>query len=352
MNRSQEVDPVITREQTPEQSAWQTWDHPDSNWNKAVLQNPQVDPYCCRTEWQLSFHEAMEPGRKLIVREAPGSVLAMAEYNWPDHGRVYGPLESHWFFGCPLIGPDAIELLDELSSELSASAGMPPPSFIISGLAPDSPLLKQLALKLRSRFDFLKGRSEILCSASLEGGIDGYLARRSAKHRRSVSKQYRKATREGVTFERHAPTTPEQTAQVYARMIAVEEASWKGIGECGMATETSSLYYDCMIQRLARYGGARVMFARHGEKDIGFIFGGLVDTVYRGQQFSYAEDWKSYSIGNLLQLEQIKWLCDDNVERYDMGPMMEYKDHWTEIRRTITAVMLRQKRPRSIQTDQ
>ena len=351
MNRDQVLDPSFTNDQAADESAWQSWDHPDSNWNKSVLQNPPIDPFCARTEWQLSFHEAMEPERNLIVRETPGSMLALAEYNWPDHGLVYGPLENHWFFGSPLIGPDAIELLEELSWELIEPFGTPHPSYIISGLAPDSPVLKQLALKLNSRFDFLKARSEILCSASLEGGIDGFLSRRSAKHRRNIGKQHRKATREGVTFERQAPTDSIQAALVYARMIAVEEASWKGIGDCGMATDTSSRYYDCMIQRLARYGGARVMFARHGDEDIGFIFGGLVDSVYRGQQFSYAEDWRPYSIGNLLQLEQIKWLCDENAERYDMGPMMEYKEHWTEIRRTITAVMLRPRSPTRITVD-
>ena len=72
------------------------------------------------------------------------------------------------------------------------------------------------------------------------------------------------------------------------------------------------------------------LHARHGGEDIGYIFGGYANGAYRGQQFSFLDTWRSYSIGNLLQQEQLRWLCQEEAERYDMGPMMEYKAHWTE----------------------
>ena len=84
-------------------------------------------------------------------------------------------------------------------------------------------------------------------------------------------------------------------------------------------------------------GGARVIIARHSERDIGFIFGGVTNGIYRGQQFSFADAWRKASIGNLLQLEQIRWLCEEGATRYDMGPMMDYKRHWTEQRFRIEA---------------
>jgi len=46
----------------------------------------------------------------------------------------------------------------------------------------------------------------------------------------------------------------------------------------------------------------------------------------------------------LLQLEQIRWLCEEQMERYDMGPMMEYKQHWTEQRRVVETWVLQRKR--------
>jgi CelD/BcsL family acetyltransferase involved in cellulose biosynthesis len=78
------------------------------------------------------------------------------------------------------------------------------------------------------------------------------------------------------------------------------------------------------------------MFAVHDGKDIGFIFGGKAGSVYRGQQFSYDDNWRDASIGNVLQFSQLEWLCEEGASRYDMGPLcgsgMEYKQHWTEKR--------------------
>jgi len=327
------------------------WDEPDSNWNRAAAAGSQADPFCCRTEWQLSYHEAMDPHRKLIVREQSGSIAAFAEMNLPESSAgslsIYSPVESHWFFGSPVLGPAGVDLLVELFDELVPSRDDYDSGFLVSGVEPDGPLFKEIAGKLGSFCNAWKVQEETLCSASLEGGVDGFLSRRSAKHRRSLRKQNNKASKAGVYFERHAPATAADAAAVYARMLAVEESSWKGIGECGMTVGRSRRYYDCMTRRLAESRGGRIMFARHEEKDIGFVFGGLAGSAagscYRGQQFSYADDWKNYSIGNLLQLEQIKWLCEEGVDRYDMGPMMDYKVHWTEINTSIMTLMLKRK---------
>jgi CelD/BcsL family acetyltransferase involved in cellulose biosynthesis len=76
--------------------------------------------------------------------------------------------------------------------------------------------------------------------------------------------------------------------------------------------------------------------ARYNEKDIGYIFGGLIGDIYRGLQFSYDNQWKDLSIGNLMQYEKIKWLCEEKIIRYDMGSLlgeaMGYKASWTEER--------------------
>jgi len=320
------------------------WDHPNSNWNRAAMHPAPVDPFCARTEWQLSFHEAMAPHRPLVVREVPGSLVAFAEERDPLFDRVFVPVEAHWLFGCPLLGPDAVELLEDLLAEHEPVPRAPAPPFVISGLAPGGELIGKLGSRLGAHFNLWRHDGTALCSASLEGGLDGFLSRRSAWHRKSVGKQQRRAARAGVGFERHAPADAAEARQIYARMLAVEEASWKGIGECGMTVGRARRYYDCMLRRLSASASGRVIFARHAERDIGFIFGGLAGRVYRGQQFSYADDWAAYSIGNLLQLEQIRWLCEEQMERYDMGPMMEYKTHWTEERRVVETWVLQRKR--------
>jgi CelD/BcsL family acetyltransferase involved in cellulose biosynthesis len=127
-------------------------------------------------------------------------------------------------------------------------------------------------------------------------------------------------------------------------MISVELTSWKGVGRCGMAEPEPRKFYEIMMKMLAPAGDVRVIFATHNNRDIGFIFGGVSGDIYRGQQFSYDEEWRSSSIGNVLQMEQIAWACEEGVTRYDMGPIgggdMSYKTHWTERRHNIETWVL------------
>lgn len=318
-------------------------DHPDSVLNRAAARSVLADPFCGRSEWQLSFHEAFAPRRPLVVREAGGSVVAFAAIRHPRIGALLEPIESYWCFGAPLLGEDAVELLDALLDE--APLREAPPSVVLSGLVPGSPLPRRVAGRFRSRYEIVRLRPSLLCSASLEGGPDAFLARRSSRLRKGLRQAERRAAERGVRFEREVPRSVAEADAVYARMLRVERVSWKGIGHCGMAEPPALQFYRQMLRRLSRSAAARVMFARSDDHDVGFIFGALAGAHYRGQQFSFAEDWRPWSIGNLLQLEQIRWLCEEGVARYDMGPLMEYKVHWTELRQRIDARLLR---PRTV----
>jgi hypothetical protein len=324
------------------------WEHLDSKWNQAAMSSPQLDPFCCRTEWQLAYHEAHAPGRELIVRETPGSLVAFTDISEDESGFLYGPAESHWLNGSPLLGPESLELFCDLLADFEPGRDSLSPRFVISGLEPTGKLIRALLASLGKNYRFWLYHSQTLCNASLEGGFDGFLSRRSAKHRSGMNAQARRAAKHGVTFERYTPGDAGAAAQLYARMLAVEELSWKGIERCGMTVEPSRTYYRCMLRRLAISGIGRVMFARRGEQDIGYIFGGLAGEVYRGQQFSFARDWKSFSIGNLLQVELIKWLCEEGIQRYDMGPFMDYKRRWAENNYPITAVVIQHKRSKNL----
>ena len=310
------------------------WDKPDSSWNKAALSTLQADPFCCRTEWQLSFYEAFSPGRTLYLRESTNSLLAFARIDNRSPHKLFIPVESLWLFGCPLLGPESVDLMQETIQESNR------PRFLISGLRPGGRLFRQLRERFTHQYNFRLYSRGTLCGASLSGGLDGFLSRRSSNHRRNLNKEMQRAIRKGVYFERYVPTSEKEVDEIYARIIHVERKSWKGIGQCGMAEQPALSYYYLMLKRLALSRSARIIIAKHKERDIGFIYGGLSSHIYRGQQFSFSEDWRKASIGNLLQLEQIRWLCDEGVRRYDMGPMMGYKKHWTERKFNIQAWLL------------
>ena len=310
------------------------FDHAASIWNRAVVADQHGDPFCSRTEWQLSFYESMAPNRPLQVRAHDGSVVAFAE-RLIEGVPVLEPIDNSWLFGSTLIGPDAVQMLREVMVE------RPQHTVIVSGLLSGGARLRELLRAFSATHHLFRVSDENACSASLEGGLDGYLSRRSAKLRRGVRNAARRAAARGVTFERRVPRTPEECDAIYERVLSVEERSWKGIGRCGMAQEPSRTFYRLMLQRQVASGGGRLVFAVHEGQDIGFVFGGVASGVYRGQQFSFVETWRRASIGNLLQLEQVRWLCEENVGRYDMGPVMDYKRSWTETHRRFEAVAMR-----------
>lgn len=303
-------------------------------WTQAALGTAQTDPFCCAPAWQLAYHAAFGPERRVFLETAGGNVLAFAEES-AGPGEVFlAPIEASWLFGCPLLGRDAVTLLAEAMVFFTEIYGPAFPKIVISGISPIGTLARLLLRAFANRFNFYVHSAGVQCAASLEGGLDGYLSRRSANHRAKLKKAAKRARDAEIAFERASPGSPEEADAVYARMLAVERGSWKGLGQCGMTEPGVVDFYAVMIRLLAASGSARVIFARNQESDIGFIFGGVAGTVYRGQQFSFMENWRSFSIGNLLQMEQIAWLCEESMRRYDMGPLdgprMAYKNHWAE----------------------
>ena len=294
----------------------------------------QMDPFACTPAWQLAFHDAFAPGQRLLIELNGSSLAAFTEYISEKGGVFLLPIESMWFSGCPVLGPQGLTLMRRALEACAADHRGVPPSVVVSGVQPGSLFEEELWRSLHASHVFRVYPTAEQRAASLRGGYDGYLSRRSANLRSKLKKSQRRAAARGVAFERRIPATLEEADELYARMLDVERRSWKGIGECGMAESPSKEFYQVMIRRLALCGGGRVIFATCDGADIGFVFGGMAKAVYRGQQFSYDNAWASFSIGNLLQAEQIRWLCEENAVRYDMGmsgdPRMAYKQHWAE----------------------
>jgi hypothetical protein len=315
----------------------------ESEWNRLALATPQPDPFCATTHWQLAFREAIDPRRPLTLRQSDDGLIQFAEHRL-SNAAALGPIERNWLFGCNLLGAGSIDLLAGLLQDLKHGGAAPGP-VVISGLDPDGALVMALIATFTKRYVVSRFRDEVQCAASLEGGLDGFLSRRSANTRRNVRRCAKRAAEAGVAFERHNPTSSSEADAVFERMLAVELTSWKGLRRCGMEAPSMIRFYSIMLRRLSRARAARVMFATLEGRDVGFIFGGVAGGVYRGQQFSFDDRAAALSVGNLMQFEQIRWLCEDGAARYDLGPLigpsMEYKNHWTELRFPIEAYVMR-----------
>jgi hypothetical protein len=316
-------------------------------WYASAITTHQADPFCCTPMWQLSFHEAFGRKRRLLIAESAGNVIAFAE-NALARDRIFlTPIEVHWLFGCPVLGKEAVELLSDVLEFCRTFYAPAFPKIAVSGIRPGGALARRLRQRFTGSFSIVFHSSGLQCAASLAGGVDGFLSRRSANHRHKLRKAARRAAEQGVRFERVVPASSSEAEAAYARMLSVEHVSWKGLGRCGMAEPPSKHFYRCMLQRLASSKQARIIFAKHEDRDIGFIFGGMAGNIYRGQQFSFDDAWRHFSIGSVMQLEKIGWLCEEGAVRYDMGPLdgprMEYKTHWTEKKINLQTWVLQKK---------
>ncbi|MEH6809544.1 MAG: GNAT family N-acetyltransferase [Hyphomonas oceanitis] len=242
------------------------------------------------------------------------------------------PIETMWMFGCNALGPHALDLLDDLIPKLPAYYPEQLPAFIVSGLEPEGCLYRDLRRRYDSRFNIRKYRSKILCAASLEGGIEGWLSRRSSNFRRNLKRAERRAQAGGTWFERAQPSSEIDADRCYDRMLAVEEKSWKGPRREGLLAVRA--FYETLLRAYAERGAARVVFAKQADEDVGFCFGGASHGIYRGQQTSYSDELAGLSIGTLMHFETAKWLAEDGARLQHFGPiqrMMSYKHSFCEI---------------------
>ena len=287
--------------------------------DRAVERDPEVDPFCTRSDWILPFHDAFHPSCEVVAARAGESFAVLAE----ERG-VLRPLEAMWGFASPLVGPDAVELL---AACLAQRAERREPLYL-SGVPPQGVRVRALVARLGASHSLSVAGLTVRFVAELDT-LDGYLARRSAKQRASLRRVLRRACASGVEFEALAPA-PDACDSVYARVLAVESRSWKAASGNGVDQGPMREFYARMFPRLAARGALRLLFARRDGEDVGYLSGGLAGAHFRGLQFSFDERLRALGLGNALQLEMIARLCAEGVRAYDLGGQSAYKARFGE----------------------
>ncbi len=310
--------------------AWRTFEALEAaadRYDAAVASAELADRFCASSAWILSARRAFSPDATPFVLET--------EHGWSPLmttttvlGRTVVPLEASWGLASPLVGPDAVRsaraLLDAVLARREDWDAL-----FLSGLTSHSPSFTLLVSGLARRCRLGMGRGIVRRVASLEGGLDGYLGRRSAHFRKNARRLQRRAEG-GVVIRRQAPTDPAEALRLYAR--AVESQSWKGQDGHGIADPLMAAFYAEMVPRLARHGRVRFTFGLDAEtgEDVGFVLGGVFEGGYRGLQLSFAERARELGLGNLMQLATLEGLAEEGVATYDLGMDMPYKLAWAE----------------------
>ena len=296
--------------------------------DREVAQTPAIDRFCSSSAWILAAASSLMPPRTPFMFRGEAGYFAGMRGVHPAGFPYVEPVELAWGLASPLIGRDAEALVAEVVPLLASRRDWQ--LAILAGMTVSGPQRRALDATLPQRWERRRGQPTVRHVASLEDGFDGFLARRSRDLRKSLRRAARAAAAAGVTFESVRLADPAQAAALYTRIQAVEAKSWKSREGVGIHAGPMRAFYGAMLPRLCALGQQRTIFARAGDRDVGYILGAVMAGEYRGLQFSYDDDHAALGIGGLLQLEQIRELCDEGVQRYDLGTEMDYKRRWAE----------------------
>lgn len=304
-------------------------------WDKLAARSDTPDPMACGSAWQITALAcSRRAGAQIVLRQSGNSQVAFALTETLKGYRL-GPLEAHWQFGCPLLGPEAVELLADVAMALRKDLQVDRIESLVPGLDPNGFHAKAIDAVFS---DVRTQLQNAQAAASLAGGIEGWLSRRSGNSRRNLKRAERRATEHGIWFERAQPASPAQAYACFERMLKIELAGWKGPQRQGlMAIPT---FYQKLLEADAARETARIIFARKGSEDVGFCSGSMRARIYRGQQTSYSETVSSLSIGTLMHFETARWLSEDGARLHHFGPIQRrvtYKSSLCEL--TLPSVM-------------
>jgi hypothetical protein len=309
------------------------------DFDREVAATPGIDRFCSTSAWVLAAASALMPPRAPFSFKGKHGYFAAMRGVHPAGFPYVEPIELAWGLAAPLVGREPEALVEEVVAVLAARRDWQ--LAIVSGHIGGGPHRKALESALPARWERRRGTPTVRHVASLEGGLDGFLARRSRELRKSIRKSLRAAAATGIVFE-SVRATRDQAAALYARIQEVESRSWKSIEGVGIAQGPMRAFYDHMLPRLCASGQQRTLFARTAERDIGYVLGAVFAGEYRGLQFSYDAEHAHDGIGGLLQYHQVAELCEEGVGRYDLGTEMDYKRRWAEeIMETEMLVLVR-----------
>ncbi len=291
---------------------------------------PDVDGFCSSSTWVLSAHHAFGGERPVWIQRFAAGFVVFALGVVPGFGVVLEPLESVWGLACPFVGRDIAALLDAYLGACR-SIGIGVPRMLVGGVREGSPSARALRRWLDRQALLLRLPSTQVTRACLEGGMEGFLGRRSRKFRANLRRASRAAGRLGIAFQRVPPfRTLSEALATYRRVLQVELRSHKGRVGSGLMDAGMAAFYRRMLEHAWDLEDWRFLFARHQDRDVGFLFGVVKGDAFRGLQASFDARYADVSLGSLLHLRTIELLCQEGVRWYDMGVSAPYKERWGE----------------------
>lgn len=297
-------------------------------YDRAVDMTPGIDPFCSGTDWIVPLRRAWGADLEPWLRAGDMGRAAFLRHE----DTLFG-MDVMWGFACPLVGEDPAEFVEPC---LEAAEIV-----LVPGIVLDQSWWRRLAGAFGSRARLAMGRTVRRWVASLEGGVDGFLARRSRKFRENLRRAGRRAADEGVVL---ADASNEHLGVLFSRIVSIERRSWKAAERTGLLAADVYRFYEEMAQRLGARDALRATIAQRDGVDVGYLLGAVRGPLFRGLQKSYDVSCAHLSLGHLMQMHRVRDLVerDPQVRRYDLGMDMDYKRLWGDtVFETVTLAAIR-----------
>lgn len=301
-------------------------------WDLAVDRTPGIDAFCSSSVWSFAAGDSWPSLGAPRLVDLDGAWYGFRHHRAGRTRLVLG-LDAAWGFASPVVGPA------EPAAHLVAStlARGPFEAALLAGQQRGVPLTEALIGELSAHYDLYSGEQEHRLQAHLGGGFEAWWARRSSRFRQRLRQLERRAADAGVAIIA-GPGDP----SVIDRIVAVESRTWKGREGSGLTDPSFADFYRQVGARLADGGGTLLsLLARHHDRDVGYIVGGVRGTTYRGFQLGYTTEVADLGVGHLLQLHQIRRLVAVGVDLYDLGMDMAYKHRWADTMATTFTLIVR-----------
>lgn len=279
----------------------------------AVQTTPGISQFCSSTSWAIPAFRGLhefdpETTETFIVREGDSWIVFVEKT--PNY---FYPFESAWMFQCPVIGPNAVDLLTRAKTKFLEG----PNGFVIGGLPKNGTIFEKLKSLNSLQFENFPTTDSMIID--LETGFDEWLTRRSKKFRRTIRDAQKNC----------ADVKIDEVAPDFDRLFAIQEQTYKWEdGSDIFHHDDCRKFYQTMIESEQTL---RLRIAIIDGEDAGFLLGAVFGNKFRGLQMSYIEKHKSLGLGNYLQIETLKQMSEvESVTVYDLGMFSEYKSRWAD----------------------
>lgn len=310
-------------------------------YDAAVAATPGIAAFCSSASWASAALARLEPaGRHGAAFHRNGHWVLLTRPARGEERPIVLPWEASWCFCCPIAGPDPDLAAGVLADVLRCGfvpAGMPA---LLGGIPAAGPLRNALERRFDERSRLATFPATSCIQASLDGGHEGFLSRRSPGFRANLRNAERRAAKAGASVAIETPSPAGFTA-AWNRILDVHARSWKQGDENPLSCPAHAAFYRQVCLDASMRGSLHAAFLTLDGRDIACCFGCSFGDTFRGLQMAYDEARAALSPGRILQHSLVRHLAATGIRTYDLGMDIAYKREWGEIFLQLDCVVVR-----------